>query len=341
MTDDAGSRREPVRPDDEDLDDGSLDEHPTGEPISLESGEAIPPSPEGSGRNQVAAPELVPAGPVPGSKPPRPAKKSGRWWEFPILAAVAILVAILVKTFLVQPFYIPSESMEKTLHGCPGCNGDKILVNKVVYHSRDPHSGEIVVFSAPNGWEPESIKPKTNAVTGAVRWFGQLVGVVPPDEKDLVKRVIAVGGQTIRGTAQGQVQISVAGPNGPWRTLNEPYVYKDSPDSYAQFGPVTVPKGRLWVMGDHRNDSADSRFHCGASLSSCDPVSSTVPVSSVIGKAFVIAWPISRWRTLGTPSTFTSHTSAMSASALPLLAAALVVAPYWWHRRRRRRRCPA
>jgi signal peptidase I len=263
------------------------------------------------------------------------------WWELPLLVAVAIVVAVLVKTFVVQPFYIPSQSMEKTLHGCPGCHGDRILVNKPIYDLRDPHPGDIVVFHAPQGWDDEPpSEPPSNPVLRVIRGFGQLVGFVPPDGLVLVKRVIAVGGQTVKGNAAGQVLVSDHGAAGPWRTLDEPYVYLDGTDSHATFGPVTVPKGRLWVMGDHRNDSADSRFHCGVGGSqgddgsSCDPTTSTVPDSDVIGKAMVIAWPPSRWRTLGTPSTF-KHVGALA----PVAGGELVtVLPLLVLRRRRRRR---
>lgn len=259
--------------------------------------------------------------------------KPARWWELPLLIAVAVLVAVLVKSFLVQPFYIPSESMEKTLHGCDGCAGDKILVNKVIYHFRDPEPGDIVVFHAPAGWEEPVIKPQTNAVTGPVRAFGQLIGVVPPDETDLVKRVIATGGQAVRCCdASGHVQISDNGVKGPWRSLNETYVFEDN---HMRFGPVLVPEGRLWVLGDHRGDSADSRYHCGEGPT-CDPALSTVARSGVIGKAFVIAWPPKRWRTLGTPKTFDTA-SAIGASAPPAGIAMIAVAPVLWRRRRRRR----
>lgn len=243
-------------------------------------------------------------------------------FELPILIIVAIAIAVLLKTFVIQPFYIPSQSMEQTLHGCPGCAGDRILVFKPVYRIRDPHPGDIVVFKAPTDWdEPGGQLLSTNPVVHGVQWFGQLIGVVPPSEKDLVKRVIAVGGQTVKCCDdQGRVQISDHGPNGPWRSLDEPYVYQNSPwskpangatrspEDNRSFGPVTVPSGRLWVLGDHRGDSADSRYHCGAAGSgaSCDPDSSTVPISDVIGKAVAIAWPPSRWRTLGTPRTFTA-----------------------------------
>jgi signal peptidase I len=277
-------------------------------------------------------------------------------FELPLLIAVAIAIAIVLKTFVVQPFYIPSQSMERTLHGCPGCTGDRILVFKPVYHVRDPHPGDVVVFRAPQDWEePGGVQLSTNPVVHGVQLFGQLVGVVPPSEKDLVKRVIAAGGQTVRCCdSNGNVQISDHGVDGPWRSLNEPYIFENSswsksrtpgvrsPDDTRSFGPVTVPAGRLWVMGDHRNDSADSRYHCGngSSDSSCDPMSSTVPINDVIGKAVLIAWPPSRWRTLGTPKTFTSL-GMPGLGALPgePAAAALLCAGAFggWRRRRRRR----
>ncbi len=276
-----------------------------------------------------------------GPKPHRTAP----WWELPALIVLAILIAILVKTFVVQPFYIPSESMEKTLHGCTGCSGDRILVNKPVYDIRDPHPGDIVVFDAPKNWNETGEAPPappTNPVAKLVRGFGQLVGFVPPDDLVLVKRVIAVGGQTVMGVSTNagrtaKVMVSDHGTKGPWHTLKESYVDLDFPDSSANFGPVTVPQGRLWVMGDHRNRSADSRYHCGTNASDsqnlrhCHAMSSTVPIDDVIGKAIVIAWPPSRWRTLGTPSTFSS---AAASGVLPLG----VVLPVFLLRRRRRGR---
>lgn len=244
------------------------------------------------------------------SKSKKP-KRKAPWWELPALVVGAIVLAIVVKTFLLQPFFIPSGSMEQTLHGCPGCKGDRILVNKVIYDFTDPRPGDIVVFHDPPGWESEpGVTPPSNPVTKVVRGFGQLIGFVPPDGTVLVKRVIAVGGQTVRGKVvdgKDVVQISESGPNGPWRTLDEPFVYIDpgQTDNHGTFGPVTVPKGRIWVMGDHRNDSADSRFHCeDQTCKNDDGIDSTVPNSDVIGKAFVIVWPPSRWTTLGTPSTF-------------------------------------
>ena len=288
------------------------------------------------------------ASPLPDKRSARRARRKERrpspWWEFPVLIAIAILVAIGVKTWLVQPFYIPSASMEKTLHGCTGCNGDRILVNKPVYHLHDPRPGDIVVFHLPEAWNDSPSSQEVaqsadgNVVSKGFRWFGQLIGFIPPNGKILVKRVIAVGGQTVRCCdAQGRVQISDSGPGGPWRSLDEPYIYDNSADGVpAAFGPVTIPEGRLWVMGDHRNDSADSKYHYAASGSTGterDATRATVSNDDVIGKAILIIWPYSRWRTLGTPETF----AAMGGSATPSIFGAFAVLPLGWGLRRRRR----
>jgi signal peptidase I len=334
-------------------------ESSTGDTAPSAAGEPRAPLPAEAGVEREPAQSV--AAPSPPS-PPRPRwqfwrrrpekkRKKAPWWELPVLIAVAIAVAVLIKTFLIQPFYIPSESMEKTLHGCPGCSGDRVLVNKLIYDLRNPHPGDIVVFRAPANWDEEPTpKAPSNPVVKGIRWFGQLIGFVPPDEKDLIKRVIAVGGQTVRCCdAQGRIQVSDGGVNGPWRSLHEPYIYQNTPwDPHNRpgriasgsadqrtFGPVTLPPGRLWVMGDHRGDSADSRFHCiedSPTDHKCGTADTTVAVSAVIGKAVLIAWPPSRWHTLGTPATFKHAADA----ALPVAGGALVVLPVFALRRRRR-----
>ena len=278
----------------------------------------------------------------------KPKRGKAPWWELPLLVVIAVVVAMLIKTFLVQPYYIPSESMEKTLHGCTGCSGDRILVNKPIYDLRDPHPGDVIVFKAPIGWDDEPTpRPPGNPVLKGVRWVGQLVGLVPPDENDLVKRVIAIGGQTVQCCdSQGRVQVSDSGPGGPFHSLDEPFVYQDllwdqadrpgqrpADDDQRTFGPVTVPAGRLWVMGDHRSVSADSRYRYANKLS---VDLSTVPTGAVIGKAILIVWPPSRWRTLGTPTTFKQVAAGVGGSGAPMLGAAAVVLPVWVRRRRRR-----
>ncbi|MDN3356606.1 signal peptidase I [Actinomadura sp. DC4] len=221
-------------------------------------------------------------------------KKQGSFWkELPILVGVALALAMVIKAFAVQAFYIPSQSMENTLKV-----GDRVLVNKIVYHTRDIKRGDVVVFNGLDSWDPEVqyAAPK-NPVSKVLHAIGSAFGVVP-GEKDYIKRVIGVPGDRVACCdAQGHVTV-----NGH-PLVETPYLYTD-PQTGEQNRPsdskfkITVPAGHLWVMGDHREVSYDSRGHIG------DPGGGTIPESRVIGRAFVVVWPLSRVKTLSIPSTF-------------------------------------
>lgn len=225
--------------------------------------------------------------------------------EFALLAIIAVVLYYVMLTFVARPYLIPSESMEPTLHGCTGCVGDRIMVDKVTYRFGSPRPGDVIVFKGPPPWNLGYKSIRSNNT--ALRWVQNalsFVGFVPPDENDLVKRVIAVGGQTVQCRADTGLTV-----NG--KPLKEPYLDPKTmmadPSVYpclgSEFGPVNVPPGRLWVMGDNRTHSADSRAHCTSVpaealkgiLCTGDPMSGTVPVANVIGKARFIVWPPSRW----------------------------------------------
>jgi signal peptidase I len=120
------------------------------------------------------------------------------WKELPLLVIVALLLTFLIQTFLAKVYVIPSGSMETTLHGCTGCNNDRVLVDKITYRFTDPAPGDVVVFRGPDTWSSEvQVEEPSNALVRGLQQFGSLIGLAPPDEKDFVKRVIAVGGQTV------------------------------------------------------------------------------------------------------------------------------------------------
>ncbi len=275
------------------------------------------------------------------------------WQELPLLLIVAFCLAVLIRTFLFQAFYIPSGSMENTL-----LIGDRVLVNKVVYDTRQPARGDIVVFRGTDNWAPEAPTEPVNTGFPARlgRTLGDLIGISQPSEKDFIKRVIGLPGDVVECCdADGRVMV-----NG--KALDEPYVTENSPLEGGKatpghcgpraFDKIHVAPGNLWVMGDHRLVSQDSRC------------SGQVPIANVIGKAFVIVWPSGHWNTLGTPSTFGTVPNPASAGpardigddlrpgvphrstpvnldgafALPILASLVVPARSRLLRRTRRRR---
>jgi signal peptidase I len=214
----------------------------------------------------------------------------GGWRDLPLLIVIALALAVLIKTFVVQAFYIPSASMENTLQGgdpntmtsTSAHPFDRILVDKGSYRFGSPHRGQVVVFKRPPRWPVESTSSSSNGILGAFHKVWSFVGLAPSNQGDFVKRVIGVPGDHVACCTK-QHQITVNG-----RALSEPYIdLQDEPvlQAYTKFS-ITVPKGELWVMGDHRDDSSDSRAY------------GPVPISDVLGRAVAVIWPTKDWRTL-------------------------------------------
>jgi signal peptidase I len=194
--------------------------------------------------------------------------------EFPILVIVALAVSLLIKTFLVQFFYIPSGSMENTLQ-----IQDRVAVNKVPFISGSINRGDVVVFRDPANWLPEPFEATDNKVIAKIKDGLVAVGILPnPAKQYLVKRVIGVAGDQVVCCSNGKLTI-----NG--KETNEPYIFAGNKPSDLDFN-VTVPEGKVWVMGDHRGSSADSRYHQD------DVNNGFVPVEKVTGRVFAIIWPV-------------------------------------------------
>ena len=262
---------------------------------------------------------------------PRKSKKQRPFWiEAVVLLAIAMGIALVVHTFLFQAFYIPSGSMENTLHV-----GDRVLVNRLSYKVGHVQRGQIIVFNGEDSWTPEATTPPaSNPATRVLRDVGSFLGFAPAGEKDFIKRVIGVpGDHVVCCDSQGRIKV-----NG--KPLDETYlasgpegnvVATTTQVNAGRTFDITVPKGRVWVEGDHRDDSADSRSHTG------DAGGGTIPESKIIGRAFVIVWPIKHMRGLGIPSAFHGVPGA-TLVGMPYGVGALAVLPVGWFRVRRRRR---
>lgn len=199
-----------------------------------------------------------------------------------VIFLVALLVSFLVKTFLIRPFWIPSESMNDTLQV-----DDRIIVSLLTPTLVPVDRGEIVVFEDPGGWLPEpAAEPEESGIVGAIDWFLTFVGLAPEDDHGyLIKRVIGLPGDRVQCCNDfGQLTV-----NGV--PLDEPYLHLDAAGqpASAQGFDVTVPEGHVWVMGDNRNHSGDSRAHIDA------PGGGFVPMQSLVGRAILVSWPLERW----------------------------------------------
>ena len=208
-------------------------------------------------------------------------KKGSLLREVPIIVISALVVAVVIKTFFIHFFFVPSGSMENTLRV-----GDRIAVNKFSAMFSDIRRGEVVVFKDPDNWLGAAPTATGNTITRDIKRALVDVGVLPdPAEQYLVKRTIGVGGDHIVCCdVKGRLQV-----NGT--SINETYLFPGNTPSDSKFD-VTVPKGFIWVMGDHRGASADSRFHTD------DIHKGFVPLSDVVGRAEFVVWPLNHMKFL-------------------------------------------
>jgi signal peptidase I len=257
----------------------------------------------------------------PAGAPPQKRSRLAVLRELPVLILIAFVLALLMKTFLVQAFYIPSESMEPTLHGCPTCNGDRVLVNKLAWRFRQPVRGEIVVFIASRDSVHRSFLSKVRS------FLTEGLGVTTPKETDFIKRIIGLPGETIQVTAKG---VYITPVHGKRFKLTEPYIARPSangalvpcgtsqscPEGPAQ-RPTKIPAGTYFVMGDNRENSADSRFR------------GPIKRSDFIGKGFVKIWPLGRIGLVHVPVYGSVRTTAGTSSpVVPLAAVALGIGAF-------------
>ena len=264
----------------------------------------------GTAGTQTPGPGQHSAGPDEASPTPAGKKKQKKFWrELVVIVVAAIALTLLVKAFVLQVYRIPSASMENTL-----LVGDRVLVNKLVYRFRSVDRGDIVVFSGQGSWGPDAAPPSSDPV---VRVFDDVLSGIGlrSGQTYYIKRVIGLPGDHVACCTNGKVTV-----NGV--VLSETsYLFPGAQPSSSPFS-VTVPAGRLWVMGDNRDDSSDSRAHQLEGY----PGQGTIPVNEVVGRAFLIIWPPSQFTDLPIPNTFQQaslHAGAAGSSVLQVGGSAL------------------
>ncbi|MGP6173277.1 signal peptidase I [Corynebacterium sp. A21] len=233
----------------------------------------------------------LPRGRTSGAK----AKKQAPWYiEIPVVIVLALLIIFVVQTFVGRMYLIPSQSMEPTLHGCEECTGDRIFVDKISYAFSDPKPGDVIVFEGTESWNTEFTTQRSdNDLIRGVQNFGSYVGLVAPDENTLVKRIVATGGQTVSCQA-GDPGVLVDGQASDDSFILQPPQFTVNPLKGSEecggeyFGPVTVPEGNYFMMGDNRTNSGDSRRHLG------DQYQGTIPEDHIRGKVQAIIFPLNR-----------------------------------------------
>jgi signal peptidase I len=302
---------------DDALNDGATEDGATGDLAGKDG-----PGKDGGGTDGPDTDDDEKAGSGSGTRP----RKGHFWRDLAIIVVAALILTVVIKAFLFQVFSIPSASMQNTLQP-----GDRILVNRLVYDLRGIDRGDIVVFSGDGSWGPPPPPPPSNPLERAWDDVTNYVGLSAPGT-DYVKRVIGLPGDHVKCCdVQGRITV-----NGV--ALNEgSYLYPgDTPNADDTSWSVVVPAGRLFVLGDHRSDSCDSRCHMSQGEYG------TIPENEVVGRAFVIIWPFSRINDLPIPSTFQQaalHASAAAVTYGPAAGGASAAAgALAWRRRRASRR---